>query len=53
MEESQWLTLVVGAITALVPSILNMFVSDDSWYGKIIAALSLALGKGSNDPKIQ
>jgi hypothetical protein len=53
MTEEQWLPMVVGAIAALIPSILNTFVSDDSWYGKIIAALAVAFGKGSNDPKVQ
>lgn len=51
--DDQILTLLIGAIVALVPSLLNTFVSSDTWYGRIISALALAVGKAKVDPAKQ
>jgi hypothetical protein len=53
MTEEQWLPMLLAAIAALVPSLLNTIISSDSWYGKVISAFALAVGKARVDPTKQ
>lgn len=51
--DDQMINVLAGAAAALVPSLLNTFVSSDTWYGKLINALALAFGKARPDPSKQ
>ena len=48
-----WLTVVLAVIAALSPQIASMFMSSNTWYGKIINALALGFLKNRPDPQVQ
>ncbi len=52
-SEPPWLPMLLAAIAVLIPSLLNTFVSSDSWYGQIITKLALAVGKAKVNPEDQ
>ncbi len=52
-EAPPWVEMLIAAIVVLIPSVLNTFVNSNSWYGRIITRLALAIGKAAPDPKVQ